>query len=106
MRSTGEHAAPTPRCLSMSYSDTLSRRHRRVCTEPLHVMEGPEGTVLVFFPDGRSVALTVEAAARSTLLLARAVRSANQRNTDPHGENRRHSATILPFGVSGEARVH
>ncbi len=101
MRPIEELLPQAPRFLRMSYSRTMSRRHRRVCTEPLHVTEGPDGAVLVFFPDGRSVALTVEAAAQSTLLLARTVRRANA-----PGEAAPHrSATVIPVDFLAGSRV-
>ena len=97
MRPTRELLPQAPRFLRMSYSHTMSRRHRRVCTGPLHVTEGSDGVVLVFFPDGRSVALTVEAAAQSTLLLATTVRRANA-----PGEAAPHmSATVIQVDFLG-----
>ena len=82
---------------------TRSRRHHRVCTDPFHVVEGAEGTVVIFFPDGQSVALTVEAAAGSTLLLARAVRRANEREG---GAAKRGSGAVIPADFIARPRLH
>ncbi|MES2492767.1 MAG: hypothetical protein V4579_05725 [Pseudomonadota bacterium] len=85
-------------------TNTTSQRHRHVCTDPLHVVEGPKGSVLFFFPDGQSVALTVEAAAQSTLLLAQTVRNASAKarikrgRASPAGEPL--GGTVIPVNFN------
>lgn len=73
-----------------------SRHSRRVYTAPLHVTVGADGEIVLFLPNGDSVALTVEAAARSSVLMSQAVSRARPRG-------RRESAKVIAVDFIGHA---
>jgi hypothetical protein len=76
----------------------------RAFEAPIHVMPGPDGTVRLLLPDGHSITLELEAAARSALLLTRAAVGKGRQRVAARAQRR--IGDCLPGGEAAEPGLH
>jgi hypothetical protein len=75
---------------------------QRVFDAPLHVSTREDGAVRVYFPDGTSILLSLDAAARSVGMLSRAVSG----HRDRHRRSGDAPANVIPADFAGRTRAH
>ena len=73
---------------------------------PLHVMPSSDGAVRVLMPDGHSLTLSVEAAERSALLLARAAERTRAEGKRPRRAAKPAAAEVIAVDFVHHSRLH
>lgn len=76
-----------------------SRPARPIFDSPVHVTTGADGEVVLFLPNGESLAITMDAAARSSMLLSQTV----CRSREPRRRARGATGNVIAVDFVGHA---